>query len=585
MADALTPNDIARETLRALAARRLPATPDNYRTVYAEIAGPRAAVPVAGEQLLAVVRPLATRHRNDLDLAMLLRSLERGDAEAVLVALNAVVSRSVRTGRQELGPVFQEVLRQLDTPHRGWTIARKRESLDRMLAGTRQNEVLATRLLNLLRTWQEAGGGGAVGALGAPRPEPARAGGSSVVTMGAPDAERLRELLLLALDTGLAPRLERHVDLHSELFHLLWRVRDAAGADDWDRFGRQLRQFLRKVELTVEPDEELVTNLARLLAMVVDNLGELVEDDQWVAGQVATLRDLVSGPIELRAVREAERGLRELIFRQSQLKASLRDAKAALKSLLAMFVERLAQIAGATVEYQGRIERYGQLIAGTENLGSLRAIVEELLDDTRGLQVDMLRSRDELVLARREAEDTGRRVQELEGALAQASERLREDPVTGALNRRGLEEALAREIARSERTGRPVTVVLIEPADIARIEGAEGPEVAEAGLLHIVRVMKRTLRPTDIIARFGIDGFLLALPDTDLDNAAVVAARLQLELARRAFAHGGELTALSFSGALAQHTPGELAEGLLGRADLAALDARRQGRNAVSRAP
>jgi diguanylate cyclase len=197
----------------------------------------------------------------------------------------------------------------------------------------------------------------------------------------------------------------------------------------------------------------------------------------------------------------------------------------------------------------------------------------------------MLRSRDELVLARREAEDTGRRVQELEGALAQASERLREDPVTGALNRRGLEEALAREIARSERTGRPVTVVLIEPADIARIEGAEGPEVAEAGLLHLVRVMKRTLRPTDIIARFGTDGFLLALPDTDLDNAAVVAARLQLELARRAFAHGGEFTALSFSGALAQHTPGELAEGLLGRADLAALDARRQGRNAVTRAP
>ena len=584
MADALTPNDIARETLRALAARRLPATPDNYRSVYAEIAGPRAAVPVAGEQLLAVVRPLATRHRNDLDLAMLLRSLERGDAEAVLVALNAVVSRSVRTGRQELGPVFREVLRQLDTPHRGWTITRKRESLDRMLAATRQNEVLATRLLNLLRTWQEAGVGVAAAVSAAPGAEPAQVD-SATATVGDPLSERLRELLLLALDTGLAPRLERHVDLHSELFHLLWRVRDAAAVEDWDRFGQQLRQFLRKVELKVEPDEELVTSLARLLAMVVDNLGELVEDDQWVAGQVEALRDLVSGPIELRAVREAERGLRELIFRQSQLKASLRDAKAALKSLLAVFVDRLAQIAGATAEYQGRIERYGQLIASTENLGSLRAIVEELLDDTRGLQVDMLRSRDELVLARRQAEDTGRRVEELEGALAQASELLREDPVTGALNPRGLGEALAREIARSERTGRPVTVVLIEPAEIARIEAAEGQEAAEAALLHIVRVMKRTLRPTDVIARFGRDGFLLALPDTDLDNAAVVAARLQLELARRAFAHGGELTALSFSGSLAQHAPGESAEGLLGRADLAALEARRQGRNAMARAP
>jgi len=584
MADALTPNDIARETLRALAARRLPATPDNYRSVYAEIAGPRAAVPVAGEQLLAVVRPLATRHRNDIDLAMLLRSLERGDAEAVLVALNAVVSRSVRTGRQELGPVFREVLRQLDTPHRGWTIGRKRESLDRMLAATRHNEVLATRLLNLLRTWQEAGVGGAVAVSAAPGVEPARAD-STTAAVGDPLSERLRELLLLALDTGLAPRLERHVDLHSELFHLLWRVRDAATADDWDRFGQQLRQFLRKVELKVEPDEELVTSLARLLAMVVDNLGELVEDDQWVSGQVEALRDLVSGPIELRAVREAERGLRELIFRQSQIKASLRDAKAALKSLLVVFVDRLVQIAGATAEYQGRIERYGQLIASTENLGSLRAIVEDLLEDTRGLQVDMLRSRDELVLARRQAEDTGRRVEELEGALAQASGLLREDPVTGALNPRGLEEALAREIARSERTGRPVTVVLIEPAEIARIEGVEGQEVAEAALLHIVRVMKRTLRPTDVIARFGKDGFLLALPDTDLDNAAVVAARLQLELARRAFAHGRELTALSFSGGLAQHAPAEPAEGLLGRADLAALEARRQGRNAMARAP
>jgi diguanylate cyclase len=569
MAELTNPTDIARETLRLLATRRVAPTPDNYRRLYEEIAGvPVAPAPVAA--LLAALRALPGRPLGDAAAEALRAAADAGDWPGFARRLADELGRPGVPA--ELGPLLRDLVQQLELPHRGITPARKREGLDRLLTASGSDPRLFDKLRALMRSWAEGGVGGTVEMPDAVAERPGRGG-------AVPDTAR--ELLVSALENGVAPRLERYPDVHGDVYVLAQRVRDAHQAADWSRLAQQLKQFWMKVELRVEPDNELIDNLFRLFGLVVENLAELVDDEQWVRGQVEVLRELTTGSVDLRTVREAERGFRDLVFKQAMLKASLRDAKATLKSLLSVFVARLGEVTQNTVEYHGKIERYSERISATDSLDSLKAIVDELMADTRGMQVDMLRSRDELLLARQQAEAAERRVHELEGELERVSEQVREDQLTGALNRRGMEDAMTRELSRVQRSGKPLCVAVLDLDNFKRLNDTYGHAAGDAALVHLVKVIKHTVRPTDVIARYGGEEFIVILVDTPAGEAVKVMTRLQRELTKRFFLHNQERLLITFSAGVAQFQPGESEEALLQRADMAMYQAKLQGKNRV----
>jgi diguanylate cyclase len=600
MAEAENPTVIARETLKLLATRRMAPTPRNYMRTYQEIAGGNVTDASPGEKFAAMVKQQAARNPDEPVLRSLQWAFDQNSTEALTAALQGLTARPDRgAAASESSATFREALRQLDLPHRGWTPGRKRESLDRVLASGGGDAQIVTRLAALLRAWQDSGAAPAADsdALPAGLPDPVsgrapdravgvtlRDGARPAAVTRDPSLEEARELLAASLETALAPRIERYSDVYSELFQIAWRVREAESADDWSRLGQQLRQFWRKVELRAEPDEELLTNLMRLIGLLVDNIDELVEDEQWVHGQMALLRELVSKPVDLRAVREAERGFKEVIFKQSHLKAGLADAKKSLKSLLSVFVERLADVTGHTVEFHGKIGKYAERIASTESMDSLKTLVDELMSDTRGMQVDMMRSRDELMSARGQAEQAEQRVRQLEGELERVSEQVREDHLTGTLNRRGMNDAMQREIARAGRTGKPMCVSMLDLDNFKKLNDTHGHAAGDAALVHLAKVIRHTVRPTDVIARYGGEEFVIILTDTDLDTAVSITVRLQRELTKRFFLHNNERLLVTFSAGVAQIRKGEEEEQLVQRADQAMYQAKVQGKNQVVRA-
>ncbi len=586
MADAENPTVIARETLKLLASRRMAPTPRNYQSIFLEIAGGAPAETSSADRFAVVVRQMAAKNPDDQGLRSLQTAIEQNNVEAMGAALLAITGRAERPGVAESAAAFREAVRQLDIPHRGWTVARKRDSLDRVLAASGTETLLVSRLVSLVRAWQE-GGPGPVADVGdaSDRSDPrGDAKRGAPTPLRDPKLEEAREILASALETGLGPRIERYSDVHSELFQLAWRVREADEAEDWSRLGQQLRQFWIKVEMRAEPDEELIAHLMRLIGLLVDNIDELVDDEQWVQGQMAILRELISKPVDLRSVREAERNIKEVIYKQSHLKAGLAEAKATMKSLLSIFVERLAEVTGHTVDYGEKIERYAARIASTENIGSLKTLVEELMTDTRGMQVDMLRSRDDLVSARGQADAAERRVAQLETELAKVSEQIREDHLTGTLNRRGMNEAMQRELSRATRTGRPMCISMLDLDNFKKLNDTHGHAAGDAALVHLAKVIRRTVRPTDVIARYGGEEFVIILPDTDLETAAAVTVRLQRELTKRFFLHENERLLVTFSAGVAQRVPDETEESLIQRADQAMYQAKVQGKNQVVRA-
>lgn len=586
MADAENPTVIARETLKLLAARRMAPTPRNYQSIFLEIAGGSPAETSSADRFAVVVRQMAAKNPDDQGLRSLQTAIEQNNVEAMGAALLGITGRTERSGVAESAAPFREAVRQLDIPHRGWTVARKRDSLDRVLAASGTETLVASRLVSLVRAWQEGGPGPAADIGDASDRSDLRgdARRGAPTPLRDPKLEEAREILATTLETGLGPRIERYSDVHSELFQLAWRVREADEPDDWSRLGQQLRQFWIKVEMRAEPDEELIAHLMRLIGLLVDNIDELVDDEQWVQGQMAILRELISKPVDLRAVREAERSIKEVIYKQSHLKAGLAEAKATMKSLLSIFVERLAEVTGHTVHYGDKIERYAARIASTENIGSLKTLVEELMTDTRGMQVDMLRSRDDLVSARGQADAAERRVAQLESELAKVSEQIREDHLTGTLNRRGMNEAMQRELSRATRTGRPMCVSMLDLDNFKKLNDTHGHAAGDAALVHLAKVIRRTVRPTDVIARYGGEEFVIILPDTDLETAAAVTVRLQRELTKRFFLHENERLLVTFSAGVAERVPDETEESLIQRADKAMYQAKVQGKNQVVRA-
>ena len=171
------------------------------------------------------------------------------------------------------------------------------------------------------------------------------------------------------------------------------------------------------------------------------------------------------------------------------------------------------------------------------------------------------------------------RIAELESALRKAGEIASHDPLTGALNRRGLNEAFARETARAMRAGQPLMLVLLDLDDFKAVNDRHGHAVGDAALVHLVRVMGATLRPTDVCCRLGGEEFVVLMPGSDRAAAVKVMARLQVALAASEVP-GAPLT-LAFSAGVVLARRGDSLAQLLARADRRVYRAKAAGKGRV----
>ncbi|MHB8798665.1 MAG: sensor domain-containing diguanylate cyclase [Thermoanaerobaculia bacterium] len=218
--------------------------------------------------------------------------------------------------------------------------------------------------------------------------------------------------------------------------------------------------------------------------------------------------------------------------------------------------------------------------------GLLVAGVRSAADEAR-LGEELLRLTNELATTNREAVRRGR---ELERALArlhaanEVIERLaRTDPLTLLANRRGLEEAIAHERDRAERTGEPLSVVALDLDLFKRVNDTWGHGVGDRLLSAVGEALRAGVRPYDVAARLGGEEFLLVLPATHRERAAHVAERLRARLAQLVVE--GLPERVTASGGVAEHARGETTEALLARADAALYEAKRLGRDRIVVAP
>jgi diguanylate cyclase (GGDEF)-like protein len=156
------------------------------------------------------------------------------------------------------------------------------------------------------------------------------------------------------------------------------------------------------------------------------------------------------------------------------------------------------------------------------------------------------------------------------------------DGLTGVSNRRHCEEALTSEIARADRLGTTLTLVLADLDDFKAINDEHGHATGDDVLREFAAVLRATLRDSDLAGRWGGEEFLLLLPGADAVGGAQLADRVRSSLAERSFlGNDGAVVSVTCSFGVAQHQAGGDERDLFAAADRALYRAKREGKNRV----
>lgn len=591
-----TPIELARQTLMQLVQRKLPPTPDNYRSVYDEIAGLKSVDKSLelGKSLTKVLNEAGKKQPKYIAAAQAITPLvETQDWKKLEDQLQKLfVTDSASAGGTDVNwsVLIRSLLKQLEVSHKGVTLSRKKEGLSKVLSNFGSDpSVLGQKIQALMSSWgvgsaeSEALASEVLDTAAAQSPIAASVPATaSVVNSGNNKVLELwRDMLLKTFELVLIPHLQAVPDQQQKATALLAKMQQAHTEPSLSKCATELRPVLLNIEIQRDLQHRTHESLLQLLRLVVTNMGELMTEDKWFQGQAKVINEIISKPLNINTLYDAESSLKELTYKQSQIRPALTDAKDTLKKMVSTFVDRLVEMTESTSDYHGKIEGYQQKITSTEDIGELNQLLNNILDDTRAIGLSVQRTRDEFSVSQQKALIAEKKIQELTAELDHISEVAHQDYLTGALNRRGMDEAIEREFNRADRHNANLCIAMMDIDHFKKLNDTLGHSTGDKALTYFAKVIKEVLRTTDVLARYGGEEFIIIMPATPKNEAVNVVTRVQRELTKNFFMNNNERVLITFSAGVAERKPGEPPETLIPRADAALYEAKNSGRNRV----
>lgn len=575
---------VAKAAFRRLALDRLEPTPDNFRRAYeAECAASGVPAPEPSAQPNA--RPTAAVH------------VEEGPQWADLIG---------------------KISRGLERSNRQWTAARKKDSLQRVLAGSRMSSArLLQRLQQLVGAWDSDQPDAPATDLGAldepPGASATSASPANTATAGAmPDTLSPLQLDLPApasssandAPTGAAstaPAVDDHIWVSTTLAGALAGALPAIDTQTADaqvaleqavsralasdtlpvptEITTSLNEACGHTRRIIEHRHHLVDQLVGLCQSLTESLADLAEDDSWVRGQCVAMRAELDEGLSGRGARRIQQLLDDTREKQKSLRIEREAARQALKVMIQQMLGEIAEMGHTTGQFQSKLVGYAETIGQADSLHSLTGVVRDMVEESRAVHGVISQAQERLSTEHARATELTERVRHLEDEIRKLSDEVSTDPLTQIANRRGLMRAFDSERSRVERQGGSLAIGLLDVDNFKKLNDTLGHQTGDEALKFLSRRVSESLRPSDSLARYGGEEFVVLLPDTPVDEGQVVLTRLQRLLSAELFTEGEHKVFITFSAGVTQYRADEPIEAALDRADMALYEAKRTGKN------
>lgn len=553
-----TPAQIAKAALRYLAVNRLEPTPENYARAWQAEGGAPPPAPLQPASLPADADPTVEAEEWATTIGKLLRGIERGS--------------------------------------RQWTTGRKKDSLQRVLEGSRSHpQRLRTRLRQLASSWDgeplddapdtdmagllpldadaEADATGSASAGDGVAGLPAE-GGTAAWSRIVDELQQTVQAALLPAEAGAAEVADALAQTTAAL------APEPPVLPPTAELAATIQSVCTDARRVLQHRQHLLQQLTGLCEELTDSLCDLAEDESWVRGQCEAMRHQITEGLNTRGVRRISQLLHDARERQQRLRTERNEARQALKQLIHQMLQEIAELGSHTDRFTGNLGRYAEVIGSADSLESLTGVVREMLEDSRAVQTVVAQAQQRLQSEHARAAELSDRVRELEDEIRRLSDEVSTDPLTQIANRRGLMRAFEAEQSRAERQTAPLAIALLDVDNFKKLNDTLGHQAGDDALRFLADQVRSRLRPVDVLARYGGEEFVILLPDTPAEEAQRVVTRLQRELSAELFMQqGGDKVFITFSAGVTPYRSGEALETALDRADLALYEAKRTGKN------
>ena len=508
-----------------------------------------------------------------------------------------------------LATLIERIVRGVERGGHNWTPARRKEAIQRVLAGSRSDaKKLQQRLSQLVNSWEGDAPATDLGGLDAIAPatstteplaatlDPADlqrlAASAQAADAGAADTdadshavspvapplvwERVARSLGHALQQALPRHDEANQALAEELDRLLARM-DGEGATA--AIADETAVIVQRAERILQHRHHLFAQLGKLCGELTSSLTDLAEDGSWVKGQCEAMRVKIDEGLTARGVRAVSDMLHHARKRHGEVRGERERARDALKGLITQMLAEVGELGSKTGNFHASVGRYASVIEESDSLESLTGVVREMVAESRAVQTLVQQTQARLQEEHSKATGLTQRVTELEDEMKRLSDEVSTDQLTQIANRRGLMQAFEAERARLERNGGELSIGLLDIDNFKRLNDELGHSAGDEALKSLAAIVSKTLRPTDHVARYGGEEFVVLLPQTPAAEGEQVLTRLQRALTGGLFMHKEKQVFVTFSAGVTRYRGAERIEDSLERADQALYEAKRTGKN------
>jgi diguanylate cyclase (GGDEF)-like protein len=242
--------------------------------------------------------------------------------------------------------------------------------------------------------------------------------------------------------------------------------------------------------------------------------------------------------------------------------------------VLADLLSATEQLTSDVNERNVEIKEVGQDLIGLDVDGELQVIQQRLMKQVSSVLESNMRLEDDLTVTRSQVEQQAEIIDE-------ARREARTDALSGVGNRKSMDERLEALLANCRRSDAPFALLLADVDNFKWVNDTHGHAAGDVLIAHIGEFLKKCVRTTDFVARYGGDEFALMLSEADQETAIHAAERLRANVCQHTFdlGRGAEELAITFSIGVAHSRREASAAEILKLADDALYQAKNNGRN------